>query len=1061
MKDPTKIQTTSRDEMICPACYEEGLEEHKAFSGDYSGKAEILKATRCPNEDCRFHSGYPPEVLEKQYHDKSTVTKLLDKVGGSGDGLNVGSLILNGLIILGVLVMAASFLGVDIMGFLGGGGEGDIQGQVFGVNGEPVEGVTVKVDNASYNATTNESGVFVLENVSYGEYSVVAYPPNNSSIGIVEQPVSVSDSGVMMANNGSEASQMINNNTTLGLQFVSVESSTTKQTISSGQQLQFSLISPKNLGNNMTVTVIPLQNTENTGEASVGMNENTVTVPEGTVKQSELEVVGEVNTETFSGDYTYTGSSQSVQVYGNLEPSEFVVELQSGAGTPTYTERADVGGGGIMTINVSGEQTVGPVEITLSGGQSTAPNTQEGVYSGSNPSISIDAESAPSTATVTLTGDVDKQSESDSGQLSGSTFSHNFQGNIPADTVEISFTGGEPLDSTVDERTISASGESGTEVEQYTLIRDASNTTYRLDLNHSVDQNSNLVRAGYAVNGQRTEISTGQKTVEINASAGDTIVIWVEGQQEDIATSDYTHSGQFEVVSSEVSETKIQSGDDVGVRAEIRNSGSNTKTETIRIFRDGQQVQSDSITLNGGESKTVVFDRVSFNSEGIHTIEVSDDNPIQIEVGQASLDYGVGSIHGKLTRLGATGDVMMDTTGDGSYDCQVSADGGSCTLGTVASGQQSFDIRQDGVQNTGYSLTYDARTGASGVTVDIDNDGTDEISHSGVLEQGETVEERVTLDAGTYEVDFNVENGGDVPYTLEWTEAGVVNQPTVTVNGETVIDEDESFKGERTYEINGLPGGENTFRFSSSSGEQYVAEITWSEQSEETIPRLLIDGDVACEKADFIGDSKCTVPTSMVESGQVEFKFEGGANQFEYSVNQTARAVPTKIDATVNGETVQIVRSEAVSTTDDGAWTARRSISNAVTTGNNTVKLSTQQVNGMSVTAQGTVSYTYDINQARNPQLVLTNRYGEQTFNISQSSLDANGYLQSETGIEIPTSALVSGDNSLTVTSDNNGGITVRVETINEFVTKSAFHSDDLNESTESSGNETETTDSS
>lgn len=1057
MKDPTNVQTTSRDEMICPACYTEGLEEHKAFSGDYSGKAEILKATRCPNEDCRYHTGFPQEELAPQYHDKSKLTKIMESVGGGGDGgLNYGKLIINGMLVLGVLVMAASFLGVDIMGFFGGGGgEGDIYGQVYGLDGEPAAGVTVELDNTSYNATTNESGAFVIENVSYGEYSVVASPPNDSDAGFVEQPVTVSDEGTTLANNGSVAAQMTNNNSTLALQFVSVERGTREQTISGGQQLSVSLISPRNLGEGMNVTVIPLQDTKNTGSSSVGMSESTVQVPKGTVNSAELEVVGEVTTESFDGSYTYTGSSQDVQVYGNLEPSSFAVQLEEGAGTPTFTERAEVGGGEGMTIDVSGERTVGPVSVTLSGGQSTAPNTQDGVYSGgTNPSISIDAESAPSTTTVRLTGDVEVQSASDSGTISGSTFSHDFQGNIPAQNAEISFTGGEPVDSAVDENEIQASGEGGTETEQYTLIRDADNTTYRLELDHSVDQNSGLVRAGYTVNGERTEIATGQETVDINASAGDTIVIWVEAQQEEVPESDYTHSGEFEITSSEVSETKIQPGDDVGVRATIRNPSSSRLTETIRVFRDGEQVQSQRVTLNGGEEETITFDRVSFNSEGIHTVEVSDDTPIQVEVGQASLDYGAGSIYGKLTRLGDAGEIMMDTTGDGSYDCQVSANGGSCTLGKVPSGQQSFDIRQEGVQNTGYSLSYDARNGASGISVDIDNDGTDEIDHPGVLGDGETVEERVTLDAGTHEIDFNVQNGGELPYVLEWTEAGVVDQPTVTVNGETVIDEDESFKGERTYEIDELPGGENTFRFSSASGDKYIAEITWSEQSDETIPRLLIDGQVACEKADFRGDSTCSVPTSMVDSGQVEFEFEGGAERFEYSVQQEARAVPTQVQANVNGQSVQIVQSEAVSTTSDGEWTARRGVSNAVSTGNNTVQLSTQQVNGMSVEASGTLSYTYEINQARNPQLVLNNRNGEQRFNVSDSSLNANGYLQSETQVVIPSSAFVSGDNSLTVVSDNDGGVTVQVETVNESVSSSPFESpSNTSESTDSDGN--------
>jgi len=1042
MKDPTTIETTSRDEMICPDCYTEGLEEHKAFSNDYSGKAEILKATKCPNPSCRFNSGFPSEIIEEQYKDRSIIEKGVGVVTGGEDGINIGSVIINGIILVGVIVMLASFLGVDFVSFFNDGGSAEVQGQIYTLEGEPASGVTVQLDNySSYNATTDGDGVFVIEDVPYGNYSVVAEPPDDSEAGFVEQPVSVSSSGVSLATTGSIAAQYNNSTSSLQMQFVSVQPSTREQTISNKNQLDISLVSPRNLGSGMNVTVIPLDDTQASGSSDIGMEESTVVVPEGDVIQSQVEVTGEVSTESFNNSYTYTGNEKNIQVYGNLQPESFAVELEGNASIPSYTKSSTVGGGDIMNVDVSGDQSVGNVSVTLSGLQNTSPNTQSGVYTGANPDdISIDSESAPSTATVTLTGDISTRSVEDSGTVGNGDLTYDFQGNIPAKDIEFTFTGGEPLNGTIDENRISATGESGTTNEQYTLIRNANDTTYQLELGHTVSRSSSLVRAGYSINGNETEISPGEQTIEIDTEEGDTVVIWVEARQENVPTSDYTHGGQFEVESSEVSQSEIQPGGSVGVRATIRNPSSSARTENIRVFKDGNVVSSERISISGGSTKEVVFDRLSFSSEGVHSIEISDGNPMYVEVGEASLDYGSGSIYGKLSSLNASGQISMDTTGDDSYDCQVSADGGSCTIDSAPDGEQSFAIRQDDVQNTGFNITYMAQNGAENITVDINGDGENEISHAGVLQKDETISESVTLSSGTYEVDFDVENGGAVPYELVWTEAGSVNQPQVQLNGETVINEGSTFKGSRTYTIDSLPGGENTFQFNSQNGEPYNAEIEWSEQSDETVPQLLIDDTLVCERSDFNEERRCTISTANVDAGQVAFTFEGGSDEFEFSVQQTARAVPIRIEAMINDRSTEILQEEAISQTSEGAWTAEKTIGNDVESGNNTAVLSTQQVNGMDVSASGTVSYTYDIAQADTPQIMLETWRGTSRFNISDSALDANGYLDSETTVTIPNDTVASGKNSITVQSENNGGVTVRVQTVNETIVERAFN---------------------
>lgn len=1057
MKDLTEINTTSRDEMVCPNCYHDGLEAHPAFAPDYDNKkAEILKATRCPNEDCKYHSGFKEDggrkFIQEQYDDSSFLSRVIGSSGSSNSNRSIGSLIINGLIIIGVLAMAASFLGVDLGGIIndGPGGMATVQGEVVTLNGEPASDVTVTLVNESRTVQTNDDGEFVFENVTYGSYSIAAQPPSNTSnetrIGVVEQPITVSSDGVQSQSPIGSAGDVTNG--TVSLQFVEVSPQSFKRTIGSGQSVSVSLVSPQNLDAATPLTVSPLNTTKATDTIEVTAGEtSSVTIPDGIITDSQIEVTGVPTVQEFSDSYSYSGGAQQFEVYGNLQPNEVLVELTGDATTPTRTVEQEVSSGDTITMNVAGEQTIGGVEVKLSGGQTTAPNSRTGVYTGQNPELSIDSESAPSQSSITLTGAVNTTSQSYTGTVQGTELTHEITGNIPARNVTLQFNGGEPVNSTVANQTISASGEGGDSTEQSTLVGDTANSTYTIDLEHTIQQNSNLVTAGYIINGERHSVEPGTKSVDVTTDKGDSISIWVTGEREDVPTSSYTHDGSLRVVDSEVSQTEISEGEEIGIRATLENPTSSTVYETIPIFKDGEQIQTHRVSLDAGETKRVVFDRTGFSQTGVHSIEVSDGDAMMISVGGAELSYGVGELSADVVRVGDGGTVAVDTTGDGSFDCQVSATNGECSIGTVETGDLTTALSQEGVTETEYTLTYKERYGSKDITVDLDNDGSNEISHSGVLDDGETVSASATLDAGTHDIQITVGNGGSIPYELEWTEAGVVNQPTVTVDGETVIDESGSFKGDRTYTIRELNGGEHTFKFESGSGDPYIAEITWSEQSPETIPSMEVNGEVACEATDFQPSNSCTIPVSLIETGGNTIQFENGAQSFDYTITQKARAVPTQVTATVGNTELTLLRDEAVSERSDGAWTARRSLT-SISPGKLNLSVQTHNVTGINTDASTEFSYTYESEQAQNPTVIVSNYKGNSSFEVSSDSLDGDGFLKENATMTIPRKAFAAGVNNISVESANNGSVNINFDAVTTVKSTDS----DTNESESQSG---------
>jgi hypothetical protein len=104
-KMPSEVSTRNREEMVCPDCFTEGLEEHPGYIDEFTGKQAVLRATRCPNEDCLYHygEGVPSSMLEQQYASSNPLGPLssalsVKRVAGLVVGLVVIVVLVNGFI---------------------------------------------------------------------------------------------------------------------------------------------------------------------------------------------------------------------------------------------------------------------------------------------------------------------------------------------------------------------------------------------------------------------------------------------------------------------------------------------------------------------------------------------------------------------------------------------------------------------------------------------------------------------------------------------------------------------------------------------------------------------------------------------------------------------------------------------------------------------------------------------------------------------------------------------------------------------------------------------------
>ncbi|NHN40046.1 hypothetical protein G9C85_00135 [Halorubellus sp. JP-L1] len=197
----------------------------------------------------------------------------------------------------------------------------------------------------------------------------------------------------------------------------------------------------------------------------------------------------------------------------------------------------------------------------------------------------------------------------------------------------------------------------------------------------------------------------------------------------------------------------------------------NTATEnpSLDVDGDGNSEASYAGILNQGETAEVAVSE--------WTTSVSS---VELNVGYQA-DYTLD-----WNERTATEDVGVDVDGDGYDDASVD---GLLKEGETASRTLDLSTGSNtlGWSGTGPSADYELEATEVNVTedpdVDVDGDGTYEVTHSGLLTDGETVEydaSEVTRSTDALDV---VTNAAEVRVTLEVQEVTETEDPTVVVNG--------------------------------------------------------------------------------------------------------------------------------------------------------------------------------------------------------------------------------------------------------------------------------------
>jgi len=1003
-------------------CFNDGLEAHPGYIDEYEGETALLRATRCPNEECKHHrgNGVPVDSIEIQLEKQSLVEKI-------SSGANVQTIGVVLLVIIGGVFLANNFLGLGLLGPSSTGGDIVISGQIVDSSGSGIKGTNIEAVGTNYSTESTENGYYELGNLTEGNYTL-SIVPNSSLLGATSADIRVNS-------NGSINSQSTNNVTVDGSNFTfelqQAYTATEKQQLSNSS-LTVNFANPANSPEGVNYTLSPPPGeTFSDSESVKSGNETEVNIP-GVITSQEWTIRGGVVTDTVSQTRTWTGGSDSITIVGNEKPEDFTINLSEGTNSASRNISKRVSDGSSFSTDVRGTMT-SELNVTISGGSASAPTVQSGTYTNSNPTIDIGEQDAPALVEVTLSGEETSNQETESGTVGNGYATFDIEGTLPARNAEIVFTGGNPQNDELANTNIQANGEQGTDISQRELLTVERDGQYKFTFNFEEQRNSDLVAAGYQLNGDLTRIESGQSTQTLELSQGDRISLWLRAERDSFSQEKrYKSDSPVNVISQEVTTQNVEPGEPISITAVAENTGDSSYSAPIRLFKDGEEVDVQNSFFSQGEQKEITFEDISFEQEGVHTVSVNDGEKIDIQVGDGTPPSGEGTLNGNVTILGDGGSVSVDTNGDNSTDCSVSAIDGRCDLTQLQTGQNEILVSQTGVKRTNFEVQYTERSGPRDVSVDVDSDGVPDAQQSGVLSE-ESITASKSLGAGTNAIIINVGNNEAVDYEISWTESGQVTQPEIRVDGDTVIDINENFKGERTEQISALDSGSHTFEIlSGNNSNTFNVELQWTESGDALYPSIFLESDGDEQElcvGEFENDQTCSVSSlSLSQMGPYNIRFGSDRESIMYGITYTAKATPESVNVNVNGRSEEFLRLTRDRVDDTQGW-IKTANPGLVSSGDNTIEVETGNVNGLSTSAVATVDYTYTARKPKNPVISVTKPNGDtNTKRINSSKLTDSGVLAEESTGTLPQSWFGFGENIVTVRSTNGGVMELRLE---------------------------------
>lgn len=1012
MKQPELRETTNRDEMMCPRCETEGLKENPAYADEYSGRAALLKSTRCPNEECEYNYGVPESDIEVQLPDKNYTDGISDIIPTE---LTFGSVIRVSILFAGIFLVITQFglLPSDSSNPTTDNVVSNISGNITGENLSELSNKSVQLNymnDTEYRTieSINQDNNFEFEDVESGEYLLYLHSPD-LNINPDGQQINVNESNIDNITINVADSQSYNFNQTVSDALIDIDYK-----------------NPHNIDDiNFTLSPINGDNIEREHKIQSGTT-RTILIP---IKpQSEqIRVESKETRERQIVNSQYVSNEDTYNIYGNMNAESLNITLTNESSSEVQSETIVVPDSGITdTISVLSNETIGPVTVTLRNGTSQDRQQITEKWNGENNVTFFSGVKNTTTANLQINPEPQIDTDTISGTISNTLLQPEFRGNMPINDAVIKFNGGdsdaEEIGS-VNMESNAENGSTGEVIQELVTINESG--TYRLNWDATISENPNLVNFSYIINGDSTVIPQGSDGEGLSLESGDTVEIMAESERETVSNDENSpHLGSLNeninVVDMRFSDNNPSAGDNIELFATVENTGSREVTEEFIFYLNGNEEASGSYTIPGNSQKEIgginELGTTAISEEGTNVWFINDKGPFFLEVGDSEPVYGVGEISATIQDLSAEGEVRVDTTNDGETDCTVLASGGECSFEEYEfnpNTENNIRVEEVSVSNTDYTIEYTEQTNPRDVTVDMRENNINDYAHDdGVLTNADgTV---VELVPGNMSMAISSENGVPLTYSLTWDAESVIDNPVVYVNNEEKISNLGSFQETKSFNLDPLPEGENTFEFLSSSG-GYTVDIEWIEDEGQSYPTTIIDNNQECRSGgSYANNLTCTITGSGLSPGEHTIDFNSISNSFNYQLSYHSRAISSSVNVDVNGETKQFNR-QSVNPTEwqDVATTS------LLSRGNNNVTVSVPDANNMNPNSTATIQYSIDTGDVENPELIVTNGQGEtNNVDIPSSALDSN-LLTEDVDITIPSEWLTTNNNQIEVKTED------------------------------------------
>jgi hypothetical protein len=367
----------------------------------------------------------------------------------------------------------------------------------------------------------------------------------------------------------------------------------------------------------------------------------------------------------------------------------------------------------------------------------------------------------------------------------------------------------------------------------------------RLEVDGSTVQTTNVFISGYStteVTFQESFSTPGEYSISVNGVSGGTVTVG--------------EPASFDVTDASLSDSEITPGESVETTASVENTGDLEGTFDAELEIDGQAVESQSVTLGGGESTTVTFDR-TFSDAGSYDVSVSGETagtvtvlePASFEVTDASLSDSE-IVEGDTVETTAS----VENTGDleGSYDVELEVDGQTV---------DSQSVTLDGGEST--TVAFD-RTFSDAGSYDVSVSG----ESAGSLE----VLTPPDIEATTLETSPNPALEGetvDIQVTLE-------NDGGATGEFDAQLQVDGSTEATKTATVEGKSSTQVSFERSFGEAGEYSVQVSGSETVTVTVeePASFSVTDLSVSSDEILAGDSVGVTATVANSGDREGTFE-------------------------------------------------------------------------------------------------------------------------------------------------------------------------------------------